>query len=167
MNKITAIVILVILAIVLFFLLKSFMPVFSRAIKNMPKGIFILLILVIIVVMIYLTSYIVNDRTGGNPGNNGESNDEIIEASMDDSQADVITESIENCIILRNDEIWIDNQKVEWDAMEKYIDVHVENNIEISIIDDYSTAVLHHKITDLCDEKGVKYKTEDETWIEQ
>ena len=86
---------------------------------------------------------------------------------MDDNQDEVITESTENCIILRNDEIWIDNQSVDWDTMEKYIDFHVENNIEISIIDDYSTAVLHHQITNLCDEKGVKYRTEDEKWIEQ
>ncbi len=167
MNKTVAIVILVILAIVLFFLIKSFLPVFTRAINQMPKGIFVLLILVIIVVMIYLVSFIVSDRTGGNPGSNGESKDDIIEASMDDNQDEVITESTENCIILRNDEIWIDNQSVDWDTMEKYIDFHVENNIEISIIDDYSTAVLHHQITNLCDEKGVKYRTEDEKWIEQ
>lgn len=167
MNKITAIVILVVLAIVLLFLIKSFMPVFTKAISQMPKGIFILLMLVILGVMIYLISFIANDRTGGNPGNDGESNDDIIEASMDNDQDEIITESIENCIILRNDEIWINNQNVDWDTMEKYVDVHVENNIEISIIDDYSTAVLHHKITDLCGEKGVKYTIEDETWIEQ
>ena len=36
---------------------------------------------------------------------------------------------------------------------------------EIIIVDDYSLSSLHHKITDLCDEKGVNYKNENEEWI--
>ena len=85
----------------------------------------------------------------------------------DATEEEVITEKIDNCIILRDNNIWIDNEIVDADAVNAYIDERVVNNIEITIVDDYSMASLHHEITDLCKKKGVNFKTENEKWLEQ
>ncbi len=159
MNKPVAIILLVVLAVILVLLLRILIPVLSNYFKNLPKGIFILLFLLIIVAMVYLIYFIASSEPSG--GEFGKDSDKPV-AEQKDNQNDVILEIVENCIILRDDEIWINNMQVDMAYAEKYIDEHVESNTPIVIVDDYSLASLHHKITDLCDKKGVKYSTEDE-----
>lgn len=158
MNKPLAIILLVILAIVLVLLLRVLIPAFTNYLKNLPKGIFILLFVAIIAVMVYLIYFLISSAaTGGEMGKTPE--DEI---TVQEENKEVVLEAVENCIILREDSIWINNVLVTMDYAEKYIDEHVESNTPIVIVDDYSLSSLHHEITELCDKKGVNYSTEDE-----
>lgn len=162
MSKPLAIILLVILALILVLLLRVFIPAVTNYLENLPKGVFVILFIVILAVMGYLIYFLVTPQlTGGET----ESALEESSAGLEGSDTDVILENTENCIILRKDQIWIDNVQVDMDYVEKYIDEHVESNTPLVILDDYSLASLHHQITELCDKKGVNYTKEDEEWI--
>ena len=164
MNNTLAIILLVILTLILVLLLRVFIPAVTNYLKNLPKGVFIILFIVIIAIMCYLIYFLFSPKlTGGEMGNTLEESS----TGPEESNTDVVLEKIENCIILRNDQIWINNVQVDMDYVEKYIDEHVESNTQLIIVDDYSLASLHHKITELCDKKGVNYIKENEEWIKQ
>lgn len=162
MNNTLAIILLVILTLVLILLLRVFIPAVTNYLKNLPKGVFVILFIVILAIMGYLIYFLASPKpAGGETGNAAE------ESLTEPEESDVILEKIENCIILRNDQIWIDNVQVDMDYVGKYIDEHVESNTPLTIVDDYSLASLHHQITELCDKKGVNYTKEDEEWIKK
>ena len=79
----------------------------------------------------------------------------------------VSEEKLENCIICKEDEIIIDNAVVDMEALEDYLDYRVENNIQVILVDDYSTAEFVNEIIDCLNEKGVRYVTKDETWLSE
>ncbi|MBQ7565466.1 MAG: hypothetical protein IJT16_15930 [Lachnospiraceae bacterium] len=76
-------------------------------------------------------------------------------------------EKLENCVICREDEIIIDNSIADMKALEDYLDYRVENNIQVVLVDDYSTAGFFNSIVDHLNEKGVKYIIKDETWFSE
>ena len=165
MSKVIAVIFLVLCLVVLFFLIRMFTPAFKSLLSRLPKGIFILLFILVLGFIAYLGYYIFcNDPKGGNPGADGEVTE--VQENIIESE-DIVKENIENCIILRDEEIWIDNQRADMETVNKYIDYRVENNITLTIVDDYSVSSLHHEITELCDKKGVNYTTENETWLEK
>ena len=161
MSKPTAIILLVLLALLLFGIFKILLPSIKIYISRMPKGIFVLLFLVIVCVIIYLVYYLIGDPTGGNPGN-----DKQTAASSGETAIDEERPIKEDCIILSGSDVFIENKKADSETIEKYIDYRVENNRQITIVDDYSTAALIHEIKALCDEKGIRYVIEDEKWLE-
>ena len=164
MNKPLAIILLVLLTLVLVLLLRIFIPALTNYLKNLPKGVFVILFVALLGIMAYLIYFLVSPRyTGGEIGNALEESS----VEPEESNTDVVLEKIENCIILRNDQVWINNVQVDMDYVGKYIDEHVESNTQLIIVDDYSLASLHHQITALCDKKGVNYTEEDEEWIKQ
>ena len=160
MNKVTAIILLVLLALILILVIRALIPAFTDFLRKLPKGIFILLILVIIGMMAYLIRYlVVGEKHGGQQEN-----------AMEEQTDDPSEEGpgiYEHCIIIRGDKIWINNGEADLEQVEKYIDEHVLSKTELVIADDYSTASLHHEITALCDKKGVRYRTENEEWLER
>jgi len=158
MSKPTAIILLVVLAILLFGLGKILLPSIRKYINRMPKGIFILLFLVIVCAVVYLVHYLFNDETGGIPGNETEN------ASSQEEDEDIKTVK-ENCIVLSGSEVFVENEKADTPTLEKYIDYRVENNIPITIVDDYATKALVSEIKALCDKKGVRYSVENEEWL--
>ena len=79
----------------------------------------------------------------------------------------VSEQKLENCIICKEDEIIIDNAIVDMEALEDYLDYRVENNIQVILVDDYSTAGFVNEIIDYLNKKGVKYVTKDETWLSE
>ncbi|MBR5179576.1 MAG: hypothetical protein IKW90_12370 [Lachnospiraceae bacterium] len=162
MSKPTAIILLVLLALLLFGIFKILLPSIKIYISRMPKGIFVLLFIVIVGAIVYLTHYLITGATGGNPGN--EKNSELagIEKQEDDGPKTVK----ENCIVLSGSEVYVENEKADSATIEKYIDYRVENNIQLTIVDDYSTAALFREIKAICDKKGVRYSIEDEKWLE-
>ncbi|MBO4373854.1 MAG: hypothetical protein J5829_01995 [Lachnospiraceae bacterium] len=163
MNKPIAIIVLIILVLFLVILLRILIPAFTNYLKNLPKGIFVLLVLAVIAAMVYLVVFLIKSNgTGGEIGNTPEE----VETQVEEEKNEVVLERIEDCIILRDDQIWINNVQVGMDFVEKYIDEHVVSNTHLTIVDDYSLASLHHEITALCDKKGVNYSNEDEKWIE-
>ncbi|MCR5823035.1 MAG: hypothetical protein K6G60_01235 [Lachnospiraceae bacterium] len=166
MNKIVAIILLVILALILILFIKAMVPALTGFLKNLPKGIFILLFLVIVGMMIYLIWYLANSKVYGGQQQNADLQEQ--EEQQEEEQLKGNDEIIQpdHCIVLRDDVILISDREADMDTVEKYIDWHVENNTEMVIVDDYSTAALHHRITKLCDEKGVNYRTENEEWID-
>ncbi len=160
-NLIVTIILLAISLMLLVILLKTLLPTVLNFINHLPKIIIIISILILFAVIFYLVSLI----SPKIPGGMIVTQPEVNESQEEETTQAVVKEKIDNCIILREDQIWIDNDQVDIDQVENYIDWHVENNIEIIIVDDYSLSSLHHKITDLCDEKGVNYKNENEEWI--
>ncbi|MCR5205327.1 MAG: hypothetical protein K6E47_09740 [Lachnospiraceae bacterium] len=160
MSKPTAIILLVLLALLLFGIFKILLPSIKIYIARMPKGIFVLLFLVIVGVIIYLVHYLITGATGGNPGN--EQTSEIAGIEQEDAPKTLK----ENCIVLSGSEVYVENEKADSATLEKYIDYRVENNIPITIVDDYSTAALFREIKAICDKKGVRYSIENEKWLE-
>ncbi len=73
----------------------------------------------------------------------------------------------DNAIVLREDKILINGKLVTAERAEQYIAEHAKSGTAIVIVDDYCTAELHHQITRMCEESGVEYGTEDETWMQQ
>ena len=160
-NLIVTIILLAVSLMLLVILLKTLWPTVLNFINHLPKIIIIISIVILFAVIFYLVSLI----SPKIPGGMIVTQPEVNESQEEETTQAVVKEKIDNCIILREDQIWIDNDQVDIDQVENYIDWHVENNIEIIIVDDYSLSSLHHKITDLCDEKGVNYKNENEEWI--
>lgn len=160
MSKPTAIILLVLLALLLFGIFKILLPSIKIYIARMPKGIFVLLFLVIVGVIIYLVHYLITGATGGNPGN--EQTSEIAGIEQEDAPKTLK----ENCIVLSGSDVYVENEKADSATLEKYIDYRVENNIPITIVDDYSTAALFREIKAICDKKGVRYSIENEKWLE-
>jgi len=161
MSKPTAIILLVLLVILLFGIFKILLPSIKIYISRMPKGIFVILFLVIVSFAVYLVHYLVTDITGGNPGNEKTAENSGIEAEED------LPKTVkENCIVISGSNVFIENEKADSAAIDKYIDYRVENNIQITIVDDYSTAALFREIKAICDAKGVRYSIEDEKWLE-
>ncbi len=161
MSKPTAIILLILLALLLFGIFKIILPSIKIYISRMPKGIFVVLFLVVAGTMVYLVHYLVTDAPGGISGN--EKTNDFTSAEKQDELPEV---NKENCIVLLGSEVYIENEKADSATIEKYIDYRVENNIQLVIIDDYSTAALLHEIKALCDKKGVRYSIEDEKWLE-
>ncbi len=163
MNKYIAIILLAVLALILLLVIKAMVPALTGLIQTLPKGIFILLFLVIVGMMIYLIYYLANSGVYGGQQQNAEEQQEQQQEEEQLSGNEEILQP-DHCIVLRNDVILIGDREADMSTVEKYIDWHVENNTELIIVDDYSTAALHHRISKLCDEKGVKYRTENEEW---
>jgi len=159
MSKPTAIILLVVLAILLFGLGKILLPSIRKYINRMPKGIFVLLFLVIVCAVVYLVHYLFNGETGGISGNEKA---DTVSSQEEDENTKVIKE---NCIVLSGSEVFVENEKADTAAIEKYIDYRVENNIPVTIVDDYATLALMSEIKALCDKKGVRYSVENEEWL--
>ena len=159
MSKPTAIILLVFLALLLFGLFRILLPSIRLYIHRMPKGIFILLFLVVTCAVVYLVSYLINGETGGINGNDNKQ--ETVSGPNEEEKP-----VKENCIVLSGSEVFIENKKADAKALETYIDYRVENDIPLTVVDDYSTAALFKEIKALCDKKGVKYSIENEKWLE-
>ena len=157
MNNVIAIILLIILAVILIVFLKLVIPALSGFLKQIPKGTFVFLFLVVVGLMAYLIYYIVTYKdVHGNPGNPDTTSPEAIESFSFSSP-----ELKDDVIVLRGDKIFIEDAEVTLEEAEKFIDRHVEDNIEITIIDDYSLASLYHEISGMCTEKGAKFITGD------
>jgi len=60
----------------------------------------------------------------------------------------------------------LENAIADQKALEKYLDYRVENNILVTIVDDYSTAAAFREIKAILEKKGVRYSIENEKWLE-
>ncbi len=167
MNKTLAIILLVVLALILIMFIKALLPALTGFLKNLPKGIFILLFLVIVGLMAYLVIFIMNADVYGGSQMSGQEEVELPE-DKEQQEEDETGEGAsvpDHCILIREDRILIGDAEADMEAVGKYIDEHVVSNTPIVIVDDYSSAAVYHRITKLCDEKGVKYSKENEEWI--
>ena len=150
---------LVVLALLLFGLGKILLPSIRKYINRMPKGIFVLLFLAIICAVIYLVHYLFNDEPGGLSGNEKQ---DAASAQAEEDTPQVIKE---NCVVLSGSEVYIENEKADMAKLEKYIDYRVENNIPVTIVDDYATLALMSEIKAVCEKKGARYSVENEEWL--
>ena len=157
MSKTTAIILLVFMAALLFIIFRILLPSIKLYISRMPKGIFVLLFIVIIGVSAYLIDFLINDRTGGLSGNDNQNT-----TPGGDEEDTVIRE---NCIILRNDGVWVENEKADTGKIEKYLAYRAENNITVTIVDDYSTVAQFKEVKAICEKTGVRINVEDEEWL--
>lgn len=161
MSKPAAIILLVVMGILLFVIVKVMIPSLKRYISRMPKGIFVLLFLLILGISAYLIHYLIyGDRTGGMFGSD-KPKDELAEDEKDEEKYIVK----ENCIVLSGSDVLIENEKADNKTLEAYLDYRIENNITVTIVDDYCTVALIRDIKAFCEKKGVRYIIEDETWL--
>lgn len=161
MDRTTAIIILAVLLLLLIGTVSALLPTFKKFVHRMPKSILIALLLIIVGAMIWLIVYIVNDVSGG--GQPGENEHNRVEVNSPEEENPLI----ENCIIIRGKDILIDNIIADLNALSDYIDYRVENNIMLTIVDDYAVSSLYRNIIDICEQKGVKKEEKNEKWLEQ
>lgn len=162
MNKTIAIIFLIIFAVIFIFMLKTLISAFANCIKNLPKGILVLLFLVIIGIMAYLIYYLIAANTAGGEAGNAA---EVVSAQAETVSSDASAEEIKDCIILRGDQILINNQPADMESVEQYLDGYTTGDTELVIVDDYSLLSLHQAITELCRERGVEYIEKDEKYL--
>lgn len=161
MSKPAAIILLVVLALLLVGLFKILLPSIRKYISRMPKGIFVLLFLAVAVTVVYLVHYLITDATGGVPGNVGEDS----QAEVSSENNDIPKTDKENCVVLFGSDIYVENAKAEIAELENYLDYRVNNNIPVTIVDDYATLALFNNVKAICDKKGVRYSIENEEWL--
>jgi hypothetical protein len=161
MSRTTAIVMIVVLGLLLIGLFLIILPSIKQYIRRMPKGIFVLLFIVIAFTIVYLVNYLVNNKTGGSPDYADGAESE--KKASEQEETPIIRE---NCVVLRGNEIWVENAIADQKALEKYLDYRVENNILVTIVDDYSTAAAFREIKAILEKKGVRYSIENEKWLE-
>jgi len=161
MSRTTAIVMIVVLGLLLIGLFLIILPSIKQYIRRMPKGIFVLLFIVVAFTIVYLVNYLVNNKTGGSPDYTDGSDSE--KKVSEQEETPIIRE---NCVVLRGNDIWVENEIADQKALEKYLDYRVENNILVTIVDDYSTAAVFREIKAILEKKGVRYSIENEKWLE-
>ncbi len=161
MSRTTAIVMIVVLGLLLIGLFLIILPSIKQYIRRMPKGIFVLLFIVIAFTIVYLVNYLVNNKTGGSPDYADGAESE--KKASEQEETPIIRE---NCVVLRGNEIWVENAIADQKALEKYLDYRVENNILVTVVDDYSTAAAFREIKAILEKKGVRYSIENEKWLE-
>ena len=163
MSKILIGLFLIVVILVIIGMVKPLLPMFHRSVGKMPKWFYFLLLLALIVSVPFMITYLMKKPPAGNPGLDGDSITEEQLASVAPSSAEGEVHMPKDCVILSNDEIWVEDRKIDMEALEEYIDKHVEENLPIRILDDYSSAAFWHRVIDLCTKKGVNYTTEDGT----
>ena len=163
MSKILIGIFLVVVILVIIGMVKPLLPMFHRGVGRMPKWVYFLLLLVLIISVPFMIAYLMKKSPAGNPGLDGDGNleEQLASAALPSAEGEVSMPK--DCVILSSDEIWVDNRKIDMEALEEYIYKHVEENLPIRILDDYSSAVFWHRVIDLCTKKGVNFTTEDGT----
>lgn len=161
MNKYVIIGLIVVLAALLLLLLKAFVPSVRKAMENMPKWVMFLLIAIVLVAIAILINSLI--KTGGTPGSTGET---VLSEAEKEHKATPESE-IDNCIIVRADKVLINGAPADMDYVDSYLNTKANAGVQITLVDDFSLASLYRTVITMCDEKGVKYNTQDETWLEK
>lgn len=153
-ERISLLIIAALLAVILFFVIRSGM---KGTVKTLLSS--ILLAVMIILVIRFVSSTIPK----GSFSNVASVDPVAVETMKQESSVNP-----ENCIILRGDQILIDDHPVDMDFVKGYVEERIDTNTVITIVDDYSTSSLHHEVTELCEEKGMKPENMTyEEWAEQ
>ena len=160
MNSYFIIGLIAVLSVILVLLIRLFVPSVKRSLEQLPKWFMLLLMAAVVVAIFFLVRSL--DRTGGMTGGSGAESKSTAEEHTDRDEA-----KLTDCIILRADEIRIGGQAVDMDYAAEYLEQKAAEGTAVTIVDDYSLAALYREITALCDDKGVKYNTQDEKWLEE
>ncbi len=157
MSKTDVIILRVILVIVIFLLFRTFKPrveLWWKKSARVMRVVFLAAAVVVFVLLGYLAAKTpiigLGNADSGLLQTEGEAKDKL--------PAD--------CIIIREDKVWIEGKQAKQEDLEHYINQRVENNITIRIVDDYSSADYFEGIVDLCRQKGAKYEIENESFLE-
>ena len=152
MNNAIAIVLLVIFIVIILFLLKAKLSTVSGKLSKLPIVTYLIILVSAIAVVVVLVKYLLDNTTvHGNPGNV----DAIVAEEGNALEEEEPVEEVENTITLSGDQIWIDGKKVDFNEAESYIEGFSGTENELIVVDDYSTAYLHHRITEVCQLKNV------------
>lgn len=161
MNKYLIIGLIVVLAALLLLMLKAFVPSVRTAMERMPKWVMFLLIAIVFAAIVLLITSLI--KTGGAPGTAGET-----ARSETEQENRIIPESeIDNCIIVRADRVLINGAPADTEYIASYLNAKANEGVTVTVVDDFSLASLYRTILGMCEEKGVKYNTQDETWLEK
>ena len=163
MNNAIAIVGLVVIVFVVCIFFKAVISSVSGFANKLPRWISFVILVVALILAVILLGYIFDHSIiFGTPGNS--------EATVtDDGNAleDSTQEQAENTIVLRGDDIIIDGDETDLAGAERYIAGFVDSDQTLIIVDDYSTSYLHHRITDICNQKNVEPKCVDNNGYEE
>lgn len=153
-----------ILCLILFSVIRARWTETSDKIKNLSPIGFLALVVVIFAGLVLLFIYVTKmDGTLGTPGNPDAVNEEVGDSLTEDAPE----VQAEDTIILHGEEIIIHDKTVNMEEAYAFIDGYIGSDKELTIVDDYSSAELHHAITDRCDERYVRYRKVDEKGNEQ
>lgn len=153
MDKTTAIVLLVVLALVLILLIRFLFPSIKSYVIHMPKGIFILLALIIIVVIIFLIVYLTTDDPSGMPFM-GHKEDTPVVSEEQKEMDKMMAEGI----VISGNTAYLGDDRADMSEIVTYIDQRIKEKKEVIIVDDYASSKVYHEIEDICKEKNVTPK---------
>lgn len=153
MEKTTAIVLLVIFALILVLLIRFLFPSIKSYVNHMPKGVFVLLLLLVIAVIIFLVVYLTSDDPSGLPFFGYKKNEQVLTAEQEQEK-----KLIEEGITVSGNSLFINDERVEIETVSGYIDTCIKEGKEVVIVDDYASSKLYHQVEDLCIQKNVTPK---------
>lgn len=155
MNDYLKIALILLLVVVLFLLLRAFFPALKKSLRDMPKWLLVVLIAMVAIALVLLIRSMA--KSGGALG--GE--ERVTEDSVRREEENVY----EDCIIVRADEVFINNAVRDTDAVRAYVRDRKKNHTMITIVDDYGLAGLYHEVVNICKEEGADFETKDETGL--
>lgn len=157
MNSYITVGIIVLLVIVLFLLIKLFVPSVKKMIVNMPKWLILVLMAVVTVAIILLVKSLAT--TGGMIGGDGSSGTDILEKPEFEEQ------DLSGSIIIRAEQIILEGKPSDTKAVSEWLDRKAAEEFTVILVDDYASASVYRTVKNMCEDKGVNYNTQDEKWL--
>ncbi len=150
MNKGVYIALIVLCVLVIFVVFYFLILKITRRIGRLPiKGLITLLVLLVGVTFLLVYFGLFKDNSGMQSGNSPEG---IGSEQNGDSVS--IPEVPENSILLKDDVIWIDGKTVDRSQLKEkvseYIEPRINEAIEVTIIDSFSSAGLVKEVEKVC-----------------
>lgn len=153
MEKTTAIIILVVLALILVLLVRLLFPSIKSYMVHMPKGVLWLLTLIIMACIVYLIVYLTADDPSGLPFLGHK--EEVTAVSEEEKEAEKM---LSEGIIISGNVIYIDDERADMQKVLEYIDLRIREKKDIILVDDYASSRLYHEVEDVCKERNVTPK---------
>lgn len=155
MSRGIAIVITILLLLLLIGGIRLCGSMFSKFLGRMSPFLKVLLLVMLVGIVILWINYV--SRTFGWYGEVTDKDSGRYEENAEAGAGDIRGEDVEweDTIVLREDEIWINNRRVSREYAQQYIEQCSREGKVITLIDDYAIAGLFHEVERMCDEKGV------------
>lgn len=158
MNDYIKIALILLLAVVLFLLIRSLLPAVKHSLREMPKWLLVVLIAAVVVAIIFLVKSLA--KSGGAIGGADGTDAAPIRQEEQDAQ-------YAECIIIRADEIILDGRVSDLEAVKAYVAEHYKAHKKAIIVDDYGLASLCHEVIAICKDIGAEYELWDEKRLDE
>lgn len=160
MNDMTKYILIALLTIVAIAILVMVLNILKGVVTKMPRHIVMIAAIVLLIIIVVLILRLSKSTIGGAV----QDDIPITEIDVGAIESETV---YKNCIVVSFDNITIEGIEASISEVEKFVDYNTDNNVEMIIVDEYSSAEVFHSVIGICDRKGAKYIIKDEKWLEK